>query len=66
LGQVSADRLFAQCLARFEEVQPADEDEAVTIAPNQDGYLLSDFKDTLCAISWTVFGWSVARRFTGT
>ena len=24
------------------------EDEAITIAPNQDGCLLSDFKDTLC------------------
>jgi hypothetical protein len=44
LGEVSVDRLFAQRLARFEPVQPVDEDEAITIAPNQDGCLLSDFK----------------------
>jgi hypothetical protein len=47
LGEVSGDRLFAQCLARFEAMQPVYEDEAITIAPNQDGCLLSDFQYTL-------------------
>ena len=48
LDEVTVDRLFAQCLARFEAMQTVYEDEAITIAPNQDGCLLSDFKDTLC------------------
>jgi hypothetical protein len=48
LGEISVYRLFAQRLARFEAVQPVYEDEAITIAPNQDGCLLSDFKDALC------------------
>ena len=43
LDQISVDRLFAQCLARFEPMQPVHEDEAITIAPNQDGRLLPDF-----------------------
>ena len=47
LREVPVDRLFAQCLARFEAVQPVDEDQAITIAPNQDGCLLSDFQYTL-------------------
>ena len=47
LGEVSGDRLFAQCLARFGAMQPVCEDEAITIAPNQDGRLLSDFQYTL-------------------
>jgi hypothetical protein len=48
LGEVSVDRLFAQRLARFEAMQPVDEDQTITLAPNQDGCLLSDFKNTLC------------------
>ena len=47
LGEVSGDRLFAQFLARFEAMQPMYKDEAITIAPNQDGCLLSDFQYTL-------------------
>jgi hypothetical protein len=47
LGEVSGNRLFAQCLARFEAMQTVYEDEAITIPPNQDGYLLSDFQHTL-------------------
>jgi hypothetical protein len=43
LDEISVDRLFAQCLARFEAMQPVYEDEAITITPNQDGRLLSDF-----------------------
>jgi hypothetical protein len=46
-GKVSVDRLFAQCLACFEPMQTFYEDEAITIRPNQDGHLLSDFKHTL-------------------
>jgi hypothetical protein len=65
LDEVSVDRLFAQCLARFEAMQTVYEDEAITIAPNQDGRLLSNFKQP-CAISWTVSGLSVARRLIGT
>jgi hypothetical protein len=34
LDEVSIDRLFAQCLARFEAMQPVYEDETITIAPN--------------------------------
>ena len=47
LDEVSVDRLFAQCLVRFEAMQTVYEDEAITIAPHQDGCLLSDFKYTL-------------------
>jgi hypothetical protein len=47
LGEVSVNRLFAQCLACFEPMQTMYEDEAITIRPNQDGYLLSDFQYTL-------------------
>src|SRR6516164_6102852 len=47
LGEVSVDRLFAQCLACFEPMQTFHEDEAITIRPNQDGHLLSDFQHTL-------------------
>jgi hypothetical protein len=47
LDEVTVDRLFAQCLARFEAMQTVYEDEAITIAPNQDGCLLSNFKHTL-------------------
>jgi hypothetical protein len=43
LDEISVDRLFAQCLARFEAMQPVYEDEAITVTPNQDGRLLSDF-----------------------
>jgi len=46
--EVSIDRLFPQRPACFEAMQTVYEDEAVTIASNQDGCLLSDFKDTLC------------------
>jgi hypothetical protein len=49
----------------FEAMQTVYEDEAITIAPHQDGCLLSDSR-ILCAISWTVSGLSVARRFIGT
>src|SRR5262249_32360765 len=41
------DHLFAQCLACFEAMQTVYEDEAITIAPHQDGSLLSDFQNTL-------------------
>src|SRR5215469_15161236 len=47
LGKVSVDRLFAQCLACFEPMQTFYEDEAITIRPNQDGHLLSNFQHTL-------------------
>src|SRR5438552_12074596 len=47
LGKVSVDRLFAQCLACFEPMQTFYEDEAITIRPNKDGHLLSDFQHTL-------------------
>src|SRR6516165_3753153 len=47
LGEVSVDCLFAQCLACFEPMQTMYEDEAITVRPNQDGYLLSDFQYTL-------------------
>src|SRR6516225_2567909 len=47
LGKVSVDRLLAQCLACFEPMQTFYEDEAITIRPNQDGHLLSDFQHTL-------------------
>src|SRR5262249_21119143 len=47
LGEVSVDRLFAQCLPCFEPMQTFYEDEAITIRPNQDGHLLSDFQHTL-------------------
>src|SRR5262249_61386237 len=47
LSEVSVDRLFAQCLACFEPMQGFYEDEAITIRPNQDGHLLSDFQHTL-------------------
>jgi hypothetical protein len=47
LDEVSVDRLFAQCLARFEAMQTVYEDEAITIAPHQNGCLLSDFQNTL-------------------
>src|SRR5262249_44967085 len=47
LSEVSEDRLFAQCLACFEPMQTMYEDEAITVRPNQDGYLLSDFQHTL-------------------
>ena len=61
LDEVSVDRLFAQCLARFEAMQTVYEDEAITIAPHQDGCLLSDFQNTLLAL-WTVSGLSVGFR----
>jgi hypothetical protein len=51
LDEVSVDRLFAQCLARFEAMQTVYEDEAITIAPHQDGCLLSDFQNTLRDLS---------------
>ena len=41
------------------------EDEAITIRPNQDGYLLSDFQYTLGDLL-NGFDLSVARLFTGT
>jgi hypothetical protein len=47
LGKVSVDRLFAQRLACFEPMQTFYEDEAITIRPNQDRHLLSDFQHTL-------------------
>ena len=47
LHEISIDCLFAQCLARFEAMQTVDENQAVTIAPNEDGCLLSDFQYTL-------------------
>jgi hypothetical protein len=47
LDEVSVNRLFTQCLARFETMQTMYEDEAITIAPNQNGCLLSDFQHTL-------------------
>jgi hypothetical protein len=47
LDEVSIDRLFAQCIARFEAMQPVYENEPITIAPNWDGCLLSDFQHTL-------------------
>ena len=50
LDEVSVDHLFAQCLARFEAMQTVYEDEAITIAPNQDGCSLSDFQYTLRAL----------------
>ena len=43
LYEISKDCLFAQCLARFEAMQTVDENQAITIAPNEDGCLLSDF-----------------------
>jgi hypothetical protein len=43
LDQISVDCLFAQRLARFEAMQTVDENEAITIAPNQDWRLQSDF-----------------------
>ena len=43
LYEISIDCLFAQCLARFEAMQTVDENQAITIAPNEDGCLLSDF-----------------------
>ena len=43
LYEISIDRLFAQCLARFEAMQTMDEDQAITIVPNEDGCLLSGF-----------------------
>jgi hypothetical protein len=43
LDEKSVDRLFAQCLACFEAMQPMDKDEAITITPNEDGCLLSYF-----------------------
>ena len=42
--EISVDRLFAQCLARFEPVQTAYKNEAITIAPNQDWALLPDIQ----------------------
>ena len=42
-------------------MQPVYEDEAITIAPHQDGCLLSDFQNTLLAL-WTVSGLSVGFR----
>jgi hypothetical protein len=47
LGDISVNRFFAQCLARFQAMQTLHKDEAITIAPNLDGYLLSDFQHTL-------------------
>src|SRR5215469_8765671 len=47
LGEVSEYRLFAQCLACFEPMQTMYEDEAITVRPNQDGYLQSDLEYTL-------------------
>jgi hypothetical protein len=47
LDEVSVDRLFAQRLARFEPVQTVYQDEAITIAPNQDWGLLPDIQHTL-------------------
>jgi hypothetical protein len=47
LDEISLDRLFAQRPACFEAMQTVYEDEAVTIAPNQDGCLLSNFQHTL-------------------
>jgi hypothetical protein len=43
LDQISVDYLFAQCLARFEAMQTLYENEALTIAANQDWRLQSDF-----------------------
>ena len=34
LDEVSVDRLFAQCLARFEPMQTVHKDKAIAIAPN--------------------------------
>ena len=65
LGEVSVDRLFAQCLACFEPMQTMYEDEAITIPPDQDGYLLSDFQHTLGDLLNNLW-FEVARRFTGT
>jgi hypothetical protein len=47
LDEVSIDRLFAQCLARFEPVQTLYKNEAITIAPNQDWALLPHIQYTL-------------------
>jgi hypothetical protein len=41
--EIAVDRLFAQCLAGFEAMQPMDKDKAITITPNEDGCLLSEF-----------------------
>jgi hypothetical protein len=41
--KISIDCLFAECLARFEAMQTVDESQTITIAPNEDGCLLSDF-----------------------
>jgi len=49
LGEVSVDRLFAQCLACFEPMQTMYEDEAITIRPDQDGYLLYGLWFERCA-----------------
>ena len=50
LDEVSIDRLFAQRPACFEAMQSVYEDEAVTIAQNPDGCLLSHFQHTLCSL----------------
>ena len=49
LGEIPVDRLFAQCLACFEPMQTMYEDEAITIRPDQDGYLLYGLWFERCA-----------------
>jgi hypothetical protein len=51
---------------RFEAMQTVYEDEAITIAPHQEDGACCPTSRILCAISLTVSGLSVARRFIGT
>src|SRR5579871_1789063 len=48
LDKIPEDRFFTQCLARLESMQAVHEDEALSIASDQDGGRLPDLEHALC------------------